>query len=434
MSLDNNVKGTVEFDFKTTSPENNYSRLRNVPFDQLVPRLHYRPKETPDDFDYYNLMMAEFSRNGVSMPFGREGDDIAHFETDLKAAIPWLLEEDYKFKPNPYFKPLRFSIVNNCLSSGLWELNATDKTGEIYHGWMNFPKDEYFNMVAEVNGLEADKVRQALQWKEDKVNVDLDRLSTQGQEIATLSASVIDEPISYSTQGSRQKLSKKFVTCKQEDNYKVPHSLSEVINNPVKMCAFVEPGLYSLEERKDFDFQFLGEPQAVRVYEVDPKTSYSFNKKPFKRDEYRYVEIQIDLPNKRKLIVGNLPLHLMVQQEDFGIHGFGVGILSPGGFAERRQFLIDQGFHPTYTYLVEETEEGLVALNSHDLGLEQVFIRSFATSATPHWDITFTSYERITDIVKYRIPIPDVLLPAQIAHKENYITPVYFSYRDDNIR
>jgi len=40
ISLDNNLKGTVEFDFKTNSPENNYIRLSNVPFDHPATRLH----------------------------------------------------------------------------------------------------------------------------------------------------------------------------------------------------------------------------------------------------------------------------------------------------------------------------------------------------------------------------------------------------------
>ena len=36
----------------------------------ILPRLFYEPAAPPDAFDAYNLMMAEFSRNSVSVPFG----------------------------------------------------------------------------------------------------------------------------------------------------------------------------------------------------------------------------------------------------------------------------------------------------------------------------------------------------------------------------
>ena len=190
-----------------------------------------------------------------------------------------------------------------------------------------------------------------------------------------------------------------------------------------------------MENKMNFDFKLYKQPLNATIYEVDPLTNFNFNtiEKSDKNDDFKYIEIHIDLKDK-KLILGNLPLNLMVQQEDFTLHGFGVGILSAGGLAERRRFLIDQGYKPSFAYLAKEKQDKLVALNSHGEGLEQIFIRSYPNAETPHWDITFTSYERITDIVKYRIPIPKKLIQEQINHTENYITPVYFSYIDDNLR
>ena len=123
-SIDQNKLAQIQFDVKSSS--DHYFKIKNVPLDQLVPRLHYKTKAQPDEFDYFNLMLAEYSRNGLSFPFGHEGDAITHFQTNLKADIPWKLTGNYQFKPNPTFKPIRFSVVNNCLAPGLWEMNASD--------------------------------------------------------------------------------------------------------------------------------------------------------------------------------------------------------------------------------------------------------------------------------------------------------------------
>jgi hypothetical protein len=435
-SLSINEDRIADLNFETRTPSDNYIKIKNLPLEYLVPRLHYSVTETPDDFDLFNLMMAEYSRNGLSFPFGLDNDEITHFETNLIADIPWKLEEDYKFKPNPKFKPIRFSVTNNCLAPGLWELNATDKTGEVYHSWFNFPKDEYFKIIAEVNNLPFEKVIKALDWNDREVKIHLDRLRKNKRKISTKSVSIVDEDISYSSQGSRQKLAKGFVTCEKNGIYVRPEKRSDVLNSKVKMSQFIEPGIYSKKDKMDFDFSVYKHPKNVSIYETTPLTNFNFNKNynKIRPDNFKYIEVHISLPEQRKLILGNLPLNLMVQQEDYSIHGFGVGILSAGGFAERRRFLIEQGHHPSFCYLAKETSDGLSALNSHGEGLEQVFIRSYPNVKIPYWDITFTSYERITDIVKYRVAIPKELIQIQKQHTKEYITPVYFSYRDDNLR
>ncbi len=429
----NDLLGNIDFKFKESSHDKSFN-VKNIPLNHIVPRLHYKINKEADEFDYFNLMMAEYSRNGISFPYGKDGDNISHFETDLKAESPWILEDNYEFKPNPIFKPLRFSVINNCLAPTLWELSARDKTGEIYHSWFKFPEKDYYDIVAKVNSLPEENIKNALKWKDEKVALKLDRLRKVNNVLGVQNIKVIDEAISYSTQGSRQKLSKGFVVCKEGDKHVKPKSLKDITAKPVKMAKFIPPGLYSMEEKMDFDFNIYENPIEAKVSVVDPLTSYNFDSAPFKRDNLKYIELEIQLPDNTKLIIGNLPLKLLVKQEDFPIHGFGVGILSAGGFAERRRFLLEQGFHPSFVYLVKEENGKLVTLNSHEKGLEQVFIRSFPNAETPHWDITFTSYERITDIVKYRINISPELIDEQIKHTEDYVTPIYFSYRDDNIR
>ena len=91
---------------------------------------------------------------------------------------------------------------------------------------------------------------------------------------------------------------------------------------------------------------------------------------------------------------------------------------------------------PLYA-IAEELPEpgtGLVGLNSHDYGIEQIFIRTHIDDIDPWREITITSYERIVDIVKYRVPIPEPLRAELKACAMEYVSPLYRTYRDDNLR
>ena len=146
-----------------------------------------------------------------------------------------------------------------------------------------------------------------------------------------------------------------------------------------------------------------------------------------------YLELILQLSD-HALILGNLPMELMVPQEDFAIHGFGVGVLSSEGIAERRKYLVEEGPAPSFAYLCRQKAGELVGLNSHEFGIEQVFIRTHLHGATPRWEITITSYERMVDLVKYHVEIPESLREQVKTYALEYISPLYLTYRDDNLR
>ena len=198
------------------------------------------------------------------------------------------------------------------------------------------------------------------------------------------------------------------------------------------MSAFIEPGIYSYTQRNKFDYSFLAEPVSASVQFVEPKTSYSFNSPGSRSATDQYIEMNIDLGRNERMIVGNLPLSLLVKQEDFILQGFGVGIFEPAGLAERRKLLVQGGPHPSYAYLAEQNGKDLVALNTHRKGIEQIFIRSHPDDATPYWEVTITSYERIADLIRYKVTMPKALWEKQRLASQSYIPPVYFTYRDDN--
>lgn len=421
--------------------------VKGLSLQLLVPRLHYRAGERageraagpPDDFDAYNLMLAEYARVGLSVPVGKASDTMAHFETDsLRESVPWILKDDYTFVPNPVARPVRFSVINNCLAPGLWELSASDRTGEIYHAWFNFPKDLYIDLIAQTNGIDRSFVSDAIQWKSQEVELKLDRLRRVKERIGQASLSLIKRgDIGFSSQDSRRKLHKHFVQVFQDGQWTDPTELDQLTALPSRFSNFVSPGKYSIQDRKQFDFDFLRQVKAVDVSRVESLTRYDWmSHDPQKSKDSAHsdcLELLVGLADE-SIVIGNLPLSLLVPQEDFVINGFGVGILSSSGIAERQRYLIDEGPPPSFAYLYRHASGRMLGLNSHDYGIEQIFIRTHIDDSEPWWEITVTSYERIVDIVKYRVEIPDELHEPLRQAARRYVSPLYRTYRDDNLR
>ncbi|MAE64599.1 MAG: hypothetical protein CMJ18_10060 [Phycisphaeraceae bacterium] len=347
--------------------------------------------------------------------------------------MPYRIGSDFEFVPNERFRPLRVSVINNCLAPGLWEISANDRSGEIYHGWFELPDDDYFGMTARVNRLPIAFVRGALDYrKEVSVSVDLDRLRDADPRVETVSVSLAEgRDAGFSTQDSRRKLRKGYVLVEGPDGLAPPSRIDELTLNPVHLAEFIPPGKYSLSSRRRFDLGLLRPVSTADVRRVTPKTFWHSGAAA--GDDGEYVEITIDLDTHR-IVVGNLPVDLLVPQEDFAIFGFGVGIFNSGDFAERRRLLVDLGPAPSYAYIMKRDGDGWVAVNSHECGVDQIFIRTYSQDADPHWDVTITSYERMVDLVRYRIGIPTSLRAALAERADAYISPVYRTYRDDNIK
>ncbi len=424
-----------------SDPDGNHSlTIRHLAFGQLVPRFHYRPASPPDAFDAFNLMLAEYARNSLSVPAGRPVDAMTHFETDLQEGVPWQpIETDYEFKPNPVIRPVRMSVVNNCLEPGRWELIAQDRTGEMYHGWFPIPAACYLDLVAATNGVAVSFATSALVWKTaPEAVVDLARLRSEVSPLGSSPIEILDRAVGYSSQGSRRKLQNHYIQVQRDGGWQAPATLRQLTMLPCRFSEFIDPGIYSIDTRREFDFRFLRNAGPVEILKVRPLTCYQWQdteaRERVVREHPVCIEMRFDFGDKQ-IVLGNLPMKLLAPQEDYVISGFGVGVLSSGGLAERRRYLMEIGPPPSYAYLCRTDSEGrLIGINSHDFGLEQIFIRTHSDDATPWWEVTITSYERIVDIVKYRVTIPEALHAEFREIARHYVSPLFFSYRDDNIR
>ncbi len=412
--------------------------ITNFRLEYLVPRLNYPAANPPDAFDAFNLMLAEYSRNSMSVPTGKPGDATAHFETSLAEGAPWRLVGDYQFSPNPFVKPIRVGVINNCLAPGLWELNASDRSGEIYHAWFDMPEALYTDLVARANGLSEAFAARATQWRTDPVAMDLSRLRTPGETLGRASLTLSgDAESGYSSQDSRRKLAKRYALVEKDGDLVKPERLSDLTASVVYLSDFVEPGKYASTDRREFDLAFLAEADFAEVRRVRPLTDYNgpgrSKREAATSRTAAYLELTLHLADAN-IVIGNLPMALLVPQEDFAIHGFGVGVLSSNGLAERRVYLIEEGPAPSFAYLYRVEDGQMKALNSHAFGIEQVFIRTHIHDDDPWWEITITSFERIVDLVKYRVDIPEALHAALTRYALEYISPLYRTYRDDNLR
>jgi hypothetical protein len=285
-----------------------------------------------------------------------------------------------------------------------------------------------------VNGLELAFVEKALKWDTRRVPVALGRLRDEQRSLGTMSITVVDRKVSYSTQDSRRKLQKGYVKVEVGGQLRVPETLSEILSHPIHLSDFVPPGKYSSSKRKVFDVSFLAKPVSAEVKTVRPKTRYEWRRGGTKPDfsGEDHIELDIDL-GEVHLLVGNLPTPLLVEQEDYAINGFGVGILPPLSAAEQRKLMLEHGPHPHYAYILEKKDGRWYARNSHEMGVEQVFIRARPFASPPHWDLIIAAFERISDLVEYRIEMPAGLVEAARKHSRQYATPVYFTYTDDNL-
>lgn len=402
----------------------------------LTPLLPYPHGPSIDAFDAANLFLAEFARSGVSVSHQARNDRLATFYA------PELLPrgEEYQFvdgavRPNPTVRPTRVSVTNNCLATGLWELAATDSVGEMYHSWFDLPEATAYELIRRANHLtDADAVlATALAYKEDLgATVDLDRLRTVGPELHRGAASIVgDKAIgSYSTQDSRRKVQRGFFRVQRPTTPAfAPATFADLLaGDQFSMHAFVPPGVYTPTPPEVVPF----EPDwtQVEMRRVTPLTRFE-GQTPMP-SERGYVEIVVrKATGDRAIVAGNLPVDLLVFQEDFSIPAFGAGVHRASELVERRMLRYEQGPRPSFAYLFDPRDRTL--LNNHEAGYEQLFLRPFLRDDLVWMRFTVVAYERIVDLVELEWPVPEPLASEIRAASDAYRPPLYRSYRDDNL-
>ena len=403
----------------------------------LVPLLPYTHEANIDHFDMANLVLAEYSRNGVELSYQEENTEYAFFkeEGNLFDDRGEYFYDGTKILPNPKVRPLRMSMINNCLHPGLWEISARDAVGEMYHGWVSLPEDEYFSILKAQNNI-ANPIKELQDFFKqenwDNIPLELDRFRTLNASLFKTKAQIAVEKKlgGYSSQDSRRKIQRGFSHIfRQEDTLNAAHLGDLQENDEFQLHSFIPPGIYDHQSR--FRIPYDPNWEKVEVNEVLPKTSYGHDYSEFKEQGFLEFTLQHKTQNQA-LIVGNIPVKLLVFSNDYVIPSFGVGVLSSSELVERRHFRLKSGPPPHYAYLIKDADSNPKVLNNHSLGYEQIYIRPFKREDKIWIRFTVVSYERIVDLLEFEFPVEGELAKKIIANSANYSPPFYEVYADDN--
>lgn len=336
--------------------------LNNIDARFLLPLLPYDHSAVIDDFDKANLTLAEFARNGISLSHQDDNTEFGFFNGSDQLFND---EAEYSFdgstmKPNQKVRPKRFSIVNNCLNPGLWELSASDAVGEMFHSWFTLPTEKYFSMVKKENNIEnsAEELKTFVETNDifQSIPAKLDILRSVDRVIleTTASLSQTKEIGAYSSQDSRRKVQRGFFKILRNQQEVQASTFSDLQAGDIfSLNSFENPGVYNRKKRMEIVFD--PEWEKVTCSIVNPKTTYGGQHNKYGSNEYLEIEL-FSKDKSRSFIAGNIPIQLLAFGEDYRIPAFGAGVLDASENIERRYLRLKEGPYPHYAYLIEKKQ------------------------------------------------------------------------------
>ncbi len=210
--------------------------LEGVDLGLFVPRIPAAAR-ADDDLVRYALFQREFNRNEVRMGRAGDADEVR--------------------------------IANNCLRRGLWEVMLDRRTeggsALFFHGWLDFPREEYAAIFQRVNGRTLDQLEAMLTPYPviDGLAAPIERLRTTKSESAVAVRAVLDEsPIRFGEQRRKAGL----VVSAQPQHYR---QFADPARQPVQFASFQEPGLYDRSRPVSMDLAWTARPVRAVVREVE---------------------------------------------------------------------------------------------------------------------------------------------------------------------
>jgi hypothetical protein len=405
----------------------------------VTPLLPYAHGRTLSPFDKLNLMLAEYSRNGVELSLQDNNSEYGY----ATAHALFNGDEEYRFEngkvvPNGGTRPKRMGLTNNCLFPGLWELNASDSVGEMWHSWLTLPAHGYFDLVRAVDGIDdGDAVlADVLDYHKSipRVAIDFGKLREVTRELGSLPVAVDTSKAigGYSTQDSRRKVQRKFFHVERAGQTIDAKTFGDLKPGDVfQFYSFIPPGIYTQKTLRTVPYEPIWTTATLR--EVLPRTRYGEGPSP-----HKYVDGALELTlrsgdGKRAIVVGNLPIDLLVFQEDYDVPGFGVGVMRASEAIEKRHLFLREGPAPVYAYAADVDGDTLYVANNHELGLEQVYLRPVRRGDDVVLRVTLVAYERIIDILEVDVKLPEALAKKIIDASDHYARPLWRSFSDSNL-
>lgn len=164
---------------------------------------------------------------------------------------------------------LDFSLANNCLREGLWEVKLAQKSGgktvPVFHAWLDFPKPEYARLFGEVNSLPFAGVEPLLASypKMEGLPVPLADLRRVEKETKL---DVADLHLRDALQGlPEQQGKRKLILTPTVANY---GDFSAAANQPIATARFSEPGVYNPKDPMKCELSWLAHPAGMTARSV----------------------------------------------------------------------------------------------------------------------------------------------------------------------
>jgi len=303
------------------------------------------------------------------------------------------------------------------------------------------PREAYHDMIRGASDFQISdsELASALKYDGDisDVPLKLERLRTEGKTLASVQPRIkMSKKVGgYSSQDSRRKVQKGYFKVVRDGKVIKPETFADMKPGDVfRVTRFIPPGIYAADDYEEFPYNPYWLKAEIR--EVEPLTRYPGGRKA--DDPLGYIEIQLyESGGKRGLVVGNLPVSLLVEQDDYQVPAFGVGTLPPSEVIERRHLRFKEGPVPHFAYYLTRDANSDEApwhlLNNHEFGLEQVYIRPFQRNNKMYLRLILVSYERIVDLIEMEMEVPEELAGRIRKATEDYVPPLFRVYSDANV-
>jgi hypothetical protein len=292
-----------------------------------------------------------------------------------------------------------FSIANNCLRQGLWEVKLAEshggKTVMVYHAWFTFPKGPYGELFQEVNGIPYGS------W--DAVFSSYPKLAGLPVPLAAVRrvrSETVTPPLELHSADPLQRL--------PEQTGKMKYVLTPAIatygdfpaagRQPVSTAKFSEPGYYNPSDPMKFDLGWLAHPAKTVVRKVVAPSGGA----PF-------MEVEIAFENGNRILfadprIGSLPARTEAPLGENDVLKIVSGIGTPviqATSADRTAELSED--RPRYLFLLDR--DGALADN-HLGGVDGIYLwREAGTPGTLH--VWVVGYERIALVAHFSTPWKD---------------------------
>lgn len=279
-----------------------------------------------------------------------------------------------------------FSIANNCLRQGLWEVKLTEKQADKsvmrYHAWLTFPKEDYARLFEAQTGLKYSDYENLFAFYPTLggLPVPLPALRTV---VSEKDAGPVNTHAADPLQRLPEQQSKtKWVLSPGIATY---GDFSDPAKQPIALARFTEPGRYTAEEQAKFDLAWLAKPVRLQSRLV---------KNP--RVEGPFPEIEISFADGKRILLADsrlaaLPVLSDPPTKDADVLKLvcGIGtpdIHSPSAADRAREIAEDR---PRYLMLLDR--DGRHVDNHLVGGLDAAYLWRDATNL----HLWLVSYERI---------------------------------------